>query len=124
MPIVAQIERDPETGAITRVIHSLSNNDNPLNDPLNHIVTDSEDDETEHAGNPGIIKALEEQATMEVKKRPRQQSKREEEWVSDLVQKYGDNYLAMAKDRKLNPYQQTEGDLRRRIKRWKERGGG
>ncbi|KAL9122625.1 MAG: hypothetical protein Q9187_000816 [Circinaria calcarea] len=117
-PIVAQIERDPETGAIIRVIHPLSNKENPLNDPLNDIVTDIEKNETEHAVNPGIIRELEEQATMEVKKRPRQQSKREKEWISDLVQKYGNNYLAMVKDRKLNPYQQSEGDLRRRIKRY------
>ena len=118
-PIEAQIERDPQTGAIVRVIHAPSNNKNPLNDPLNEISDDEELATTKSIPH-GIVRKLEEQALMEVRKRPRQQSKREEEWISDLVRKYGDNYLGMVKDRKLNPNQQTEGDLRRRVKKWKE----
>ena len=64
--------------------------------------------------------AEEEAATLARKKRPRQQSKREEEWIARLVGKYGDDIRAMARDVKLNPMQQSVGDLGRRLKKWKE----
>ncbi|KAL8670934.1 MAG: hypothetical protein Q9168_004549 [Polycauliona sp. 1 TL-2023] len=54
------------------------------------------------------------------KKRPRKQSQREEEWVERLVERYGDDVGAMARDRKLNPMQQSRGDLVKRIKMWRE----
>lgn len=71
----------------------------------------------------GIVPALEAQAAEEAarlasKKRPRQQSRMEREWIAGLVQKYGDNVAAMARDKKLNPMQQTEADIARRVKRW------
>ncbi|KAL8919305.1 MAG: hypothetical protein Q9208_006870 [Pyrenodesmia sp. 3 TL-2023] len=54
------------------------------------------------------------------KKRPRKQSQREEEWVERLVGAYGDDVGRMARDRKLNPLQQSEGDIGRRVRLWKE----
>jgi nucleolar protein 16 len=76
---------------------------------------------------PGVVRALEQQASREEealkKRKPRTQSKREEEWIGSLIEKHGDNVRAMVRDRKLNPMQQTEGDLQRRIRRWKERRG-
>ncbi|KAL8993452.1 MAG: hypothetical protein Q9169_006339 [Polycauliona sp. 2 TL-2023] len=54
------------------------------------------------------------------KKRPRKQSQREEEWVERLVERYGDDVGAMARDRKLNPMQQSRGDLAKRIRTWRE----
>ena len=67
------------------------------------------------------MRELESQAAMEVRPRPREQSSREREWIASLVEKYGEDYAAMVRDRKLNPYQQTEGDIRRRAGKWKER---
>lgn len=71
----------------------------------------------------GVIAQLEAQAAYEEemlsKKRPRHQSTREEEWISSLVEKHGDNIRAMVRDKKLNPMQQTEGDIGRRLKKWK-----
>lgn len=70
-----------------------------------------------------IVAQLEAQAAKEEeilsKKRPRQQSQREEEWITKLVEKHGDDIKAMVRDRKLNPMQQTEGDIGRRLKKWK-----
>ena len=123
-PLEAQVQRDPTTGHILRVINESPREPNPLNDPLNDIIEDGSDDRGTTTTAHGIVRELEEQASMEVKKRPRQQSEREEEWISNLVQKYGDNYTAIVRDRKLNPFQQTEGDLRRRVKRWREKSGG
>ncbi|KAL4894391.1 nucleolar protein 16 [Aspergillus ambiguus] len=131
----AKVERDPETGKIIRVI---SNDDeveiagrkrrrtNPLNDPLNDLSDNGEDDFTSTGKNvpSAIVQQLEQQADKEgghVKaKKPRHMSKREEEWIQTLVQRHGDNIAAMVRDRKLNPMQQSEGDLKRRIRKWKE----
>ena len=127
IPSTVRVERDPSTGAILRVIrHEEPADRNPLNDPLK----DLSDDET-MTGKSGpqfvstdVVHELEKQAKMEVKKRPRQQSQIEEEWIEKLVKRWGDDYVGMARDRKSNPMQQSEGDLRRRVKRWRDRGGG
>lgn len=66
-----------------------------------------------------IVKALEEQASFATKTE-RLQSEREKAWVETLVQKYGRDYSKMVWDRKLNPYQQTEGDIKRRIAKWEK----
>jgi len=124
-PTEARIERDPLTGAIVRVIRPPRHS-NPLNDPLND-PSDDLNDEDEEEGAPlkrssaGIVQELEEQALIEVEKRPRQQSKREQEWIACLVKKYSDDYGRMSRDRKLNPYQQSEEDLRRRVNLWIQR---
>jgi nucleolar protein 16 len=128
-PGEARVERDPETGKILRVIHA-SSKPNPLNDPLN---SDSEDeggfaglDEEDDEGEPKVVKMLEEQARAGNlrEKRPRKQSEREKEWIERLVEAHGDNYVGMVRDRKLNPMQQTEADIRRRISKWRSEGGG
>lgn len=103
--------------------------DNPLNDPLNEI--EDSDEEPEWNGfamvperregeseNP-VIRQLEEAARNGVRKAPRGQSQREQEWAERLVSQYGDDYGRMARDRKLNPMQQTEADIRKRVLKWK-----
>lgn len=136
-PTEARVERDPETGEILRIIYDgeeeateviagrRRRKDNPLEDPLDDIPDGpalEESDELHPA--PGVISALEEQAREEEealkKRKPRTQSKREGEWIGKLIEKHGDNVRAMVRDKKLNPMQQTEGDLQRRIRKWKE----
>lgn len=131
----AKVERDSETGRILRVIRDEDmiefagqrlRRANPLDDPLN----DLSDEEAEREQQPqqkgsesAIVQQLERQADKEGQavqnRKPRHQSKREDEWITRLVEKHGDNITAMARDRKLNAMQQTEGDLRRRIRKWK-----
>ena len=120
-PSEARIERDPTTGAILRVIHLPSSRKNYLNDALDSLSDDTNDGHVSKPFSEGIVVELEEQALMEVKRRPRQQSQREEEWIARLLDKYGEDYSGMARDRKLNPHQQSEGDLRRRTKLWKQK---
>ena len=124
-PQAVQVEKDPETGRILRVIRPETSAavPNPLNDPLNDIM-DFRNEESKSEAQNDIVAQLEAQAAEEEEqlvknKRPRQQSQREEEWIVKLVEKHGDNVKAMVRDRKLNPMQQTEGDLGRRIKKWK-----
>ncbi|OJD25862.1 nucleolar protein 16 [Blastomyces percursus] len=140
-PTEARVERDPETGRILRVIHPENDDKveiagrkrrkaNPLEDPLNEVSQASLGNSSMSI--PGsmssaVVQALERQAALEEeslkKKQPRHQSKREEEWLERLVAKHGDNVGAMVRDRRLNPMQQTEGDIKRRLKKWKERRG-
>lgn len=86
--------------------------------------TDDEQQQLTRGRSNGIVAELEARVAQEeellIKKhRPRQQSQREEAWIAALVDKYGDDIPAMVKDRKLNPMQQTAGDIGRRIKKWR-----
>ncbi|KAL9611457.1 MAG: hypothetical protein Q9167_003894 [Letrouitia subvulpina] len=137
IPGTVKIVRDPDTGAIIRVLHDgaidkeSSKKRRPLNDSLS---SDEENLLSQHDLKPlhrstemeerreGIISELEKQAMIgETEKRPRKQSTREEAWIEKLIKKYGDDVNGMARDRKLNPMQQSKGDLRRRVRRWKEK---
>ena len=115
-----KVTRDLKTGAIVSVQHEKSGRDNPLNDPLNEL-SDSEGEEVVEGGGSGVIPELEEQAKHSKPKRPRMQSQREREWIERLVERWGDDWGGMFRDRKLNPQQQTEGDLKRRVGIWKSR---
>jgi nucleolar protein 16 len=132
-----RVERDPETGKILRVVREdeievagrKHKRSNPLEDPLNEIEMDEDYDgrhlHQSRGNGPTVVQQLEKQAAQEgnaaKKRRPRQQSKGEEEWIARLVEKHGDNVRAMFRDRKLNSMQQSEGDLRKRIRIWRER---
>lgn len=123
----AKVERDAD-GKIVRIISRAKAN--PLNDPLNDIDTDSEaeqggnewaginEEEEEGEGeSTGIVKTLEAEARNEAPKKKRHQSEREVEWLSGLVARHGDDYDRMARDRRLNPMQQTAADIRKRVLR-------
>ena len=115
---------------------------NPLNDPLNAF--DSEDDEDdgrrgekddseegvddERRGKKdvgvGIVRELEEAARAgEGGGKKRMQSRREKEWIETLVERWGEDWGGMMRDRRLNPQQHGEGDLKRRVRRWREERG-
>ncbi|KFA62195.1 hypothetical protein S40285_01655 [Stachybotrys chlorohalonatus IBT 40285] len=116
----ARVERDA-TGKIVRVLHGVAN---PLNDPLAALDTDSEADEADEDteewggiedGGTEVVRSLVEQSRRPAEKKPRLQSRRECEWLEQLVARHGDDAAAMARDRRLNPMQQTAADLARRI---------
>lgn len=128
-PSETRVERDPETGAILRVIREDNGKPNPLNDPLNDLESSPEPEDTTSRPSRGVVADLEAQADAEAEelgrtKRPRQQSKREEEWIEKLVEAHGDDYTAMFRDRKLNVMQQSEGDIKRRVQKWAKKHGG
>ncbi|KAK0615993.1 ribosome biogenesis protein Nop16 [Bombardia bombarda] len=122
-----KVERDAD-GKIIRILRST----NPLRDPLNALDSDNEDEDNddieddgqEWAGidpdpskRPAVIRELEQEAARPTEKHIRHQSDREREWLERLVAKHGDDTAAMARDPKLNPMQQTKGDLARRLKK-------
>jgi len=123
------IERDSHTGAILRVVNSATSN--PLNDSLNELDEASAIDfnslgrlpkrQPGQDRNTDVTRQLEQYAANGVKRKPRDQSGREEEWIGRLVDKHGDDYRAMFWDKKLNVFQQSEGDIKRRVRRWREK---
>ena len=121
-----RIEQDEDGN--TRVVE-VGKKPNPLNDPLNDLEDSGEEwagfDNLGHVANPSgktpVIAALEEHAMKGVRKAPRKQSQREEEWIERLVTKYGDDYRKMARDARLNPMQQTEADIKKRVQKWKSK---
>lgn len=101
----ARIIRDPETDEVIKVIYGTMKLDNKKEEH-----TESE-----------IIKKLEEQAIKHASVvRERKQSERESEWLKSLYEKHGDDYNKMMWDKKLNIYQQSAGDLKKRINKWKK----
>ncbi|KAL2887763.1 Nucleolar protein 16 [Ceratocystis lukuohia] len=143
----ARVERDAD-GRIIRVISSGPSSDiqgfKPLNDPLAAYDSDSDKDNStpthttttntstaastwedwagisDNENDNDVVKALVRQSRLPVAKQTRFQSEQESEWLDRLVAKHGDDVRAMAWDRKLNPFQQTVGDLTKRLKRWRK----
>lgn len=126
----AKVVRD-ESGKIVKVLHEKVHR-NPLNDPL--VALEGETDvegsrsgqvRSDHDRDGGVVLALEDAAIAELrtikgKRKPRKQSEREVEWIEALVAKYGDDVRAMSRDWRLNPNQQMEKDIGRRIRVWRE----
>ncbi|RPA81915.1 hypothetical protein BJ508DRAFT_361534 [Ascobolus immersus RN42] len=114
-PGEARIVRDPETNAILRIEYGKSAEDQ-LDGEDDEEMNEVEEEKEEVTD---VVKKLEEEASWGVK-RERLQSEREEDWIARLVNKYGDDYVKMSRDMKLNPFQQTPGDLRKRVTKWKK----
>ena len=107
----ARIIRDPETNEVLKVIYGTMK------------VEDEEDNDDEKMDN-SVIKQLEEYAEQHSKvKKERHLSDSESDWLKSLYEKYGDDYEKMKWDKKLNIYQQSAGDLKRRINKWKKANG-
>lgn len=115
----ARIIRDPETNEVLRVIYGTMKVDGDDNDNVSDAAEETE--EREGQGANSVIKELEEYVAKHAKvRKERHMSDRESEWAKALYEKYGDDYERMKWDKKLNVYQQSAGDLKRRITKWKK----
>lgn len=102
----ARLVRDPETNEVVKVIYGTMK-----------VGQASVDEEVT---NP-VVKQLEEYAQKNAQiRKDRKPSSRESDWLKSLYEKHGDDYDKMMWDKKLNIYQQSAGDLRRRITKWKK----
>jgi len=106
----ARIIRDPETNEVLKVIYGTMKAEDE----------ESDEDKVDNS----VIKQLEEYAEQHSKvKKERHLSDRESDWLKSLYEKYGDDYEKMKWDKKLNIHQQSAGDLKRRINKWKKGNG-
>ena len=142
VPGTARIVRD-ESGEVVRVLyHGADGDDNDKRRKerevewrgrrlVDELGDDDEDDEgTQHDiftggkddgdGNRVVRQLAMAARRGEKKKAGRKQSQREEEWVERLVGRYGDDVGQMARDRKLNPMQQSPADIAKRVMIWRE----
>lgn len=111
----ARIKRD-ENGNVLEVVYGQKKNLDSSEDERQDLnQTGEEPSKTE------VVKQLEEIANAPRVKKERAMSAREEEWLERLYNKHGDNYRKMFFDNKLNIYQQSEGDLRKRVRAWKKK---
>ncbi|KAH3661364.1 hypothetical protein OGAPHI_006771 [Ogataea philodendri] len=99
---IAKIVRD-EDGNVVKVIHG----------------TKEPEQQQEDNKPTEFVKQLEELAQHKTVKE-RKQSAREQDWLRDLYEKYGDNYEKMKWDKKLNPFQHSPGELKKRLTKWKK----
>jgi nucleolar protein 16 len=111
-----QLEINPETGHPVLSKNAGSQFHTWRGDALNG-PDDSDDDEPNwtslgrlptQPGGTSVTAALETLAAGGIRRGPRKQSQREQEWVQRLVEKHGKNYVAMFRDTALNPMQQSE----------------
>lgn len=98
----AQIIKNPD--GTTKIVQIEDENDD-LDAPIGT-----------HEAKTDVAKKLEELAS---KSTPsvRHLSTEEAKWLHRLVEKHGDDYTAMQWDRKLNTFQHSAGELRRRIRK-------
>lgn len=123
-PGEARIIRDEE-GKIIQVIYGKSAEEALDSDDSDKVGQEEEEEFTGCAGGGGgnetdIVKKLKAQASVGERKNKKILCPGEMDWISRLVEKYGEGDCeGMVRDRKLNVYQQTLGDIRRRVAIWK-----
>lgn len=103
----ARIIRDIETGEVQRVEYISKES-----------ALDVQVAPTTRAST-NVVKQLEEYASRGERTKERTQSEREKDWIKELVRVHGDDYQAMAHDQKRNVWQQSAGDLRKRVSKYK-----
>ncbi|AGO11775.1 AaceriADR002Wp [[Ashbya] aceris (nom. inval.)] len=108
----ARIQRD-ENGEVVKVVYGTMKTvdvDADISDLKQKLEHDKVKTE--------VVQELESYASRPVSKRIRAPSSREDEWLHRLYEKHGEDYNSMARDLKLNIYQQSAGDLKQRMKKW------
>lgn len=117
---MARIIRDDDGNIIDIIEATTEEESTPWGKPLPNSIADSDDVETfmpaKKAAETKVLAHLQEMADQAAPVE-RHTSSLESQWLADLVAKYGEDVEAMAKDRKLNVWQKTQGEIKRAIKK-------
>ncbi|OBA23539.1 nucleolar protein 16 [Metschnikowia bicuspidata var. bicuspidata NRRL YB-4993] len=103
----ARIVRDPETNEVVKVVYGQMQPEQPEEKSEFSIVDKLEEYNKEHA------KPV----------RDTKPSDREDHWLSQLHDKYGEDYERMKWDKKLNQTFMSAGQLKRKMAQWKKAHG-
>ncbi|ODQ79698.1 hypothetical protein BABINDRAFT_161412 [Babjeviella inositovora NRRL Y-12698] len=110
----ARIVRDDE-GEVVKIIYGTM-----AVSSQGHNASKQDQDESTKTE---VVKKLEELAATAYVKRERTQSERENDWCRSLHEKYGDDFDKMFWDKKLNVWQHSKGELRKKLTKWKKANG-
>ncbi|RDA84095.1 hypothetical protein CP532_1480 [Ophiocordyceps camponoti-leonardi (nom. inval.)] len=110
----AKVQRD-ENGKIVRVLPDPESDSDDEDEDEDEGGDVEEEDDAAPASE--VVRSLMEMARNPAPSKPRHQSEMENQWLRRLVDRHGADTAAMARDRKLNPMQQTAADIGRRIKK-------
>lgn len=108
-----RIIRDDEGNVIGVEVNEKKEFDDEEEEEWTGFQDQGEEEKTE------VVRQLEEAAKNGYSK-PHVQSEREMDWAERLINKHGDDFEAMFWDKKLNIYQQSVGDIKRRVYKWKK----
>ena len=113
-------DKDEDEGSKTHN-HKHKHNGGQLDMSLGYVSREIQQAQQnkEAEGDDGVVSELVRLAASGRRKDPRKPSEREADWIGRMVERHGDDYEAMFRDRELNVWQQSVGDIKKRVKRWR-----
>lgn len=104
----ARIIRDDKTNEVLRIVYGTRKVKVDKPEPVSEAAQE-------------VLELLKQQGIRaSLNKLERTQLERECEWLKSLYEKHGDDYEKMMWDKRLNIYQQSAGDLKKRVTKWKK----
>lgn len=115
---MATIERDAEGNVISIQENTVQQVQTAWGPALNSDAEEEEEVEEDEDTQPRSAKAIEvisalEHAASQATPVERFTSTREHDWLYQMVKKYDDNFEAMSRDRSINVWQKTPGEIRK-----------
>ena len=81
------------------------------------LLDDTSDEDVEvKTKDTEVVRQLEEQSRMVPRRRKRKMGRGEREWIERLVERWGDDFEGMSRDKSLNPMLNSPSDLKKKVR--------